>query len=232
MKSSLFRDRPARKTRMTMMVAGAVLVHCGIIGVGAMWPQRVTEQEDDSTVVDVVGPGLEPVTDSVQYVTVDNSAPTPSQESSTPTPEVPAQSDPLPPEVVPEMSEPSDVTPPPRPRRASPHTTSLPRTTSGMPGAAGVNPGATATGPGGSQAGALGWKMPKPSYPVALRATGFQGTTTVRIATDAAGNVATVEIVRSAGNILVDRHTQEYVRAFWKGPPNATRTTEFVYQLF
>ena len=223
---------------MTMMVAGAVLVHCGIVVVGAMWPQRVTQREDDSTVVDVVGPALEPVDDSVQYVTVDNSAPTPSQESATPTPEIPVQSDPLPPEVVPEMPAPSDATPPPRLRHAPLHSVNPPaaanlsRTALGTSGVPSGNPGAATGEPGNGQAGASGWKMPKPSYPAALRIAGFQGATTVRITTDAGGNVVTVEIVRSAGNVVADRHTQEYVREFWKGPPNATRTTEFVYRLF
>ena len=221
-----------------MMVAGAVLVHFGIIGVGAMWRQPATERKDDSTVVEVIGPGLEPVDENVAYVTVDNSAPTPIQDNSMPAPEPPVQSDPLPPEVVPEMPEPSDATPLPRQRDAPSRTTNPPatanlsRTAPGMPGTRSDNLGTTAGLLGSGRAGIQGWKMPRPPYPAALRATGFQGATTVRITTDANGNVTTVEIIRSAGNVLIDRNTQVYVREFWKGPPNATRTTEFVYQLF
>ena len=237
MKSSLFRDRPTRKTRMTMMVAGAVLVHFGIVGVGAMWKASVMQRKDDPTVLDVIGPGLEPVDNQVQYVTVENTAPTPSQESSTPTPEVSVPSDPLPSEVVPEMSDLSDATPPPRPRQVPSRTanpSAMANSTRATPGTSGAptgNPGSTAGVPGSGRTGAQGWKMPKPPYPMALRTTGLQGATTLRITTDANGNVTAVEIIRSAGNALLDHNTQVYVREFWKGPPNATRTTEFVYQL-
>ena len=53
----------------------------------------------------------------------------------------------------------------------------------------------------------------------------------MQITTDAFGNVSDVAIVRSAGNAVLDAATRSYVRANWKGPANASRTTEFVYQI-
>ena len=231
MEPSLFRDRPARKTRMTMMVSGAVLIHFSIVGVGAMWQQPVTAPPKDLVTLVFPDPPTDP---GVQLLPVANSAPVETPDPSTPMPQVPTYTDVPPTAVVPEMSEPSDNTPPPKPRHASIHATNALSALNSAHGAAsasslsGNNLGVT---PGSGRAGTPLWTTPKPPYPSNLRTARLQGTTTVKIVTDASGNVATVVIVRSAGNALLDRYTQNYVREFWKGPANATRTTEFVYQI-
>ena len=74
------------------------------------------------------------------------------------------------------------------------------------------------------------WYMPHPPYPAGRLLTGT-GVTTVRIITDASGRIASAVIVRSTGNPILDAHTVIYVREHWRGPANASRTTEFVYQL-
>ena len=220
---------------MTMMVAGAVLIHFGIVRTGAMWqPPAVGPARNFVTLVDPAPPS-DP---GVQILPVHNDAPIETPDSSTPTPSVPLPSDLSPPPVVPEMLEPSDATPPPaKPRHTTSRVTNAPATANlahaltGNPGTSGNSFGTTAGASGSGRAGDPAWKTPRPPYPQAALAYRFQGATTVRITTDAEGNVATVEIVRAAGNALLDHNTQTYVREFWKGPPNATRTTEFVYQI-
>ena len=76
----------------------------------------------------------------------------------------------------------------------------------------------------------MSWYMPHPPYPAGRLLTAT-GVTTVRIVTDASGRVASAAIVRSTGNPILDAHTVIYVREHWRGPANASRTTEFVYQL-
>ena len=71
--------------------------------------------------------------------------------------------------------------------------------------------------------------MPPPPYTRAVRASQVTGTTTVRITTDAVGRVSNVVIVKTTGSSALDNHTSSYVRNNWHGPPNASRTTEFVY---
>ena len=88
----------------------------------------------------------------------------------------------------------------------------------GIPGALGV--GST-----------LGWKTPRPPYPRSQLLSRVQGTTTVHFTTDASGNVASATIVKSTGNAALDASTLSFVRANWRGPANASRTTEFSYQI-
>ena len=211
---------------MTMLVAGAVLIHTAIAGLGALWQRPVVAAQNESeTPIEIVDSSARPDADNIRYITVTNTAPALTPESPMPVPEDAAVNEPAPPMAVPNFSEPADGASPPKPRHAAnPPMGSGPTHTAAD----------LSAGPGGTRGTASGvrsWKTPKPPYPAALQSAGFQGATTVRITTDASGNIATVEIVKSAGNALLDRNTQSYVREFWKGPPNATRTTEFVYQL-
>ena len=217
-----------------MMVSSAVLIHLSIVGVGAIWSQPIKVPSPDAMTTLVFEPPIDP---GVRILSVSNEAPIETPDPSTPTPQTSVPSDLSPAAAVPEMPELSDATPPPRSRHISlhaPHTLAPINTvhavTSGSNGLNGI-PGAATGSSGVGKVGALEWKTPKPPYPRTVLASGFQGATTVRITTDANGNIATVEIVRSAGNLLLDHNTQAYVREFWKGPPNATRTTQFVYQI-
>ena len=222
---------------MTMMLSGAVLIHCSIVGVGAMWQQPVTAPKDDVPYIDIDGPPPGPAGGEVQILPVPNNAPAGTPESSTPSPETPSTRDPTPPEIFPDMKFPAEATPPPRTKHTVSRTgnlsaaASLSQTSASASGAPAGNSRGPASSPGNGGAGVRAWKMPKPPYPRTVMTTGPQGATTVRITTDANGNVATVEIVRSTGNALLDHHTQTYVREFWKGPPNASRTTEFIYEI-
>ena len=215
---------------MTMMVSGAVLVHFSIVEVGAVWQQPITAPPED--LVTIVFP--DPPDPGVQILPVVHTAPIETPDPSTPTPQAPTYADVPPTSAVPEMSEPVDATPPPKVKHTLSRATNAPSASNPAHGAAtsssvsGSGSGAT---PGAARAGTPLWITPKPPYPGAMRSARLQGTTTVRIVTDADGNAATVVIVRSAGNASLDRYTQTYVREFWKGPANATRTTEFVYQI-
>ena len=212
---------------MTMMVAGAVLIHTAIAGLGAFWQRPVVAaQNDGETGIEIVDNPPESGAENIQYVTVANTAPALTPENPMSAPENVAVNEPAPPMFAPDISEPSDVAPTVKPR----YSAHPPVGTAGPAHTAANLPGGP-SGNRGTAAGGQGWKTPKPPYPVALQSAGFQGATTVRITTDASGDIATVEIVKSAGNALLNRNTQTYVRQFWKGPPNATRTTEFVYQL-
>ncbi len=75
------------------------------------------------------------------------------------------------------------------------------------------------------------WKTPSPNYPAQARMSRVQGTTKVRVSTDATGNISSVVIVKSVGSAILDANTQGWAKMNWHGPANATRDVEFAYRL-
>ncbi len=92
-------------------------------------------------------------------------------------------------------------------------------------------PALSAASPSETPPVVAGWRTPVPPYPVQARMSHVQGTTTVRITTDASGNVSICVIVKSAGSSILDSSTQGYVIHNWKGPPNSSHDTTFDYRL-
>lgn len=228
---SLFVRQAPKKGRVGLMLAASLLFHGGIVGIAALWLQP--DPEEHTVIIGELIPVEEgkpapwspPATPEVSEIP-DATTPTPPDAESIPTPPVLTQD--------PEMEE--TVKPTPVPRRslsvrpAMPTRVTGPQTTShsttNQPGS-GV-PGNANAGP----AGAVGvWSMPHPPYPPGLLASHATGATTVQITTDASGRVSNVVILKSAGNPVFDNQTENYVRTHWHGPPNASRTTQFIYQI-
>ena len=86
------------------------------------------------------------------------------------------------------------------------------------------------TSPGSPSAGS-NWKISKPPYPYAMRAARAQGSGTLRVATNASGQVTEANVTQSSGSSTLDENTSHYARSFWSGPPNSTRLVPFTYQL-
>ena len=84
--------------------------------------------------------------------------------------------------------------------------------------------------PGGQKIGTQGWRTPKPPYPNSALASHIQGSGSVRISTDASGNVTNVVVTGPISPVL-DANTRSFARGNWKGPPNATRTVAVIYQI-
>ena len=120
---SLFRDRPTYRSRMTMFVAGAVLLHTGFAGLGALWQQPAMVPKGQTTILDFSDPNLPPDSGEVQYVPVLDNPPARTPDSSTPTSQTPLVPDVPTPNVVPEMQEPANVMPSLRPRHEAFHST-------------------------------------------------------------------------------------------------------------
>ena len=66
-----------------------------------------------------------------------------------------------------------------------------------------------------------GGERPQPPYPQAAVQQGVQGTVTLRIIGDAAGNVLSVEVKESSGFAVLDRETAEFVKRHWHLPTDA-----------
>lgn len=223
--------RPARRHRLVITIALSVLVHGGMVVLGGIWPAQVPQPRMEVSTPEPGGIIEVPIEEPVpagRTVVPPEMLPVP--------PETPEVESVLSDVRMPVMEEPrTQATPPPTPRNvavrnsraASPSSQAVRRTDFRDQGA--PSNGAGIPGPGGRSG--QGWSTQKPPYPYAARASHVQGSTVVRVTTDASGRVAEVVIVKSTGNALLDANTQTHVRSFWKGPPNATRTTEFVYQL-
>ena len=228
MESLFARQRP-KKGWVFLMLGGSLLVHGGLVGIGALMVQPEPPiiyvdwqvPEDDGS-----PPPPVKVTDPVEQPTM--------VDGPTATPDVIDLSVPTPPSVPDDttFAEPASPTPrlkiavkPVAPTRAN--TVHTPSSASGM-----LGNGALGSTGASRSAGVATWVMPHPPYPAAIRRlVSAGGLTTVRITTDATGRVSSVVIVRSTGNPMLDAHTVSYVRENWRGPANASRTTEFLYQL-
>lgn len=231
---SLFARTVPKRGRVFLMLGVSLLVHSGVVGIAALW--TAPEPEDHTVIIDELfdTPGQSPSGPSYTPQAVPNESAEP-----TSTPDVLQKPDPTPPEPtgIPDFLVPS--TPAPTPHRTTASrpvsqvhpaaTQSISHDVSGQPN------GGMQNGPSGGAANVVGaWVMPHPPYPrtlLAARGAGVVGATTVRITTDASGRVSNVVIVKSTGNLALDSATESYVRMNWHGPPNAGRTTEFVYQI-
>ncbi len=227
---SLFVRPAPKKGRVLVMLGASLLLHGGLVGIGALWtppdPPPHTVPIDWGDFPGPAGPPPVPVP-----------SPTNDPIDSTPTPSTPEPTVPTPPVVDDkEFSEPVQ-TPPPRKLSVS-RPPVKPRSVRTL-AAAGSNPsqpnggvtGVQSSAVAGPSANGKAWFTPHPPYPARGLNLHVTGATTVRITTDATGQVSNVVIVRSAGNPVLDTQTENYVRTNWHGPPNATRTTEFVYEI-
>lgn len=227
---SLFVHQTPKRGRVCLMLGASLLLHGGIVGIAALWLQP--EPQKGSVVTDIwldEGGNPPPASPSL-------AAPEPPEPTSSPDVVV-DQPIPTPPESTEDPDFAQIPTPIPPPRRATPsRAVTAVRTTSPQPDARSAATGQPPTGmPGGPSIGAANvaaaWVMPHPPYPHVSAGGRPTGSTTVRIITDASGRVSNVVIVKSTGNPLLDNQTQIFVRMNWHGPPNASRTTEFVYEI-
>ncbi len=136
------------------------------------------------------------------------------------------------------MTEP-DIKPTPPPKPKAPRAASTPAPANAKRGAVAqpgqvngnVDHAAKLTGtPGGSKIG-LGWKTPKPIYPYQARASHVQGSGSVRVSTNASGDVISAVISQSVGSGILDANTVAFARSNWHGPPNSTTTVPITYKL-
>ena len=226
---SLFARHVPKRGRIAVMLVGSLVIHGGLVGIGALFRQPQPDKVDVSWVPpgdgDPTAPSLPP-----EIAPPVDANPEPTATPNVIEPDVYAP--PVPADVQ-NFAEPPDPTP--RQRHATTKPTAAVRannairstSTSAVPGSG------TASVPGGNLASgttAAPWVMPHPPYPASLHSASAVSVT-VRITTDAAGRIADVVVARSTGNAALDMYTISRVRGTWHGPANASRTTEFVYQL-
>ena len=151
--------------------------------------------------------------------------------------------EPEPPPPDPPMKEPDFVEPAPKPKPApAPNPKVVAKPAPAPPGAkvgptprpgvvgGNVTQGKLTGTPGGQKVGTAGWRTPRPPYPTAALASRIQGSGSVRITTDASGNVSNV-VITGPINPLLDANTRSFARGNWKGPPNQTRTVPVIYRI-
>lgn len=225
---SLFARQAPKRQGVLLMVAGSLVFHGGLVGIGALF---VPAPSKEPVVVDWIpmdeggNPTPVSVVEPPQQIEV-NTEPTATPDVAEPTADTPPLVD------DPVFAEPFTPAPHQRVvvRTAAAPRNSMSRPFSQVPGVV-VSTASNAPGMGLGSSIPSAWTMPHPPYPSRLHGAPATGVTTVRITTDAAGRITDVVIVQSAGNPVLDAHTVSYVRANWRGPANASRTTQFVYQL-
>ena len=238
MPESLFMRRPVRRGRIVLMVVGSIAFHFAIVGVGAVFTRDTSwDVKDPPVELELADKLGDP--DVRELVVADT--PPPEDQPTPPPEETPPPDDTPPPQEDPDMADPEATPPPETPKpsakpavkRSTPAPANAKHGPVAVEGVDGGNPNGTKATrtPGGAKVSSVGWRTPKPPYPAQARMSHVQGTTTVRITTDASGNVSSVVIVKSAGSAILDNSTQGYVRNNWKGPPNSTHQTDFAYQL-
>lgn len=235
MPDSLFANRPLRRGRLAMMMAGSLVFHGALVGLAAIWPVPSSYKLPDP----VTEIGLDDhLGEEVQKLVVAEDAPTPPPES-TPEPTPPPEEEETPPPTEePDMAEPEATpTPPPKPKApraaATPPPANAKRGAVPQPGQVNGNVDSSTRlsgTPGGAKIG-QGWKTPRPNYPYQARASRVQGSGSVRVSTNAAGSVISVTIAQSVGSGILDANTIAFAKSNWKGPPNATTTVPITYQL-
>jgi protein TonB len=215
----------------------ALGVHGAIVVMGAIFERDVSwDVKEPPVELDLADKLGDP--DVRELVVADTPPP---EDQPTPPPDTPPPDDTPPPQEDPDMADPEQTPPPPTPKpaakpaapKSSPPPANAKHGPVAVEGVVGGNPAGTkATGnPGGLKVSSVGWKTPHPPYPAQARMAHVTGSTSVRITTDASGTVTSVVITKSAGSAILDSNTQSYVKMNWKGPPNSTHDTEFVYQL-
>jgi len=79
-----------------------------------------------------------------------------------------------------------------------------------------------------------GGERPQPPYPPIAKETGEQGTVTVLLGGDAAGNIISVDVKESSGFPVLDRATVDFLKRHWHLPTNTDSRrfqTSITYQL-
>ena len=79
-----------------------------------------------------------------------------------------------------------------------------------------------------------GGDRPSPSYPPIAKEQGEQGSVTVTLQADAAGNVLSVDLKSSSGYPILDRATVDFIRRHWHlptGTGSRTFQTTIIYRL-
>jgi protein TonB len=229
-------QRPYRRWRIILAVAGAVLIHASVVGIGAIWPVRRTPSARD-----VIG-NLDPFKGAEDFL--GESAPAaPSVPIAAPDvsvvavpPDDAVATEPLLPD--PELAESPTPAPSPvrdlKPGRARSSRT---RPAANAPSLKAVSQGAarggSATGANASspRRGINGWRTPKPPYPYEARAARFQGSGRILVSTDDSGAVTSATIQQSVGSAILDSNTVSFARGNWHGPPNSSTTVAITYQL-
>ena len=226
---SLFDRRQPKQGRVCLMLGASLLLHSGVVGIGALWTQPEPELHSLPPFIVDDAPSAGPPLVNVPRSSV-NETPEP---TSTPELDVKVAETPPPPTDTPDFAQPPEPTPPSRKLTAAKpasaaHPANAQTVTRAFPGQSGE--GVAGSSGNGSAKTAGTWVMPHPPYP---RTSLSQptGATTVRITTDASGRVSNVVILKSVGSPILDNQTESYVRMNWHGAANASRTTEFVYQL-
>ena len=232
--------RKPKSGRLALLFLISIGVHVGValfaIWAGKHWRFEPKAEEMLDLGMDVT------LGEEVQELIVAESTPAP--------PEPPPEPPPPPPEPEPEPPAPepmekpdfTDAAPPPPKTTPAPRPKAVAKPAPAPPGAktgptprAGVVGGNVTQGkltgtPGGQKIGNQGWRTPRPPYPAAALASRIQGSGSVRISTDVAGNVTNAVITGPIHPIL-DANTRSFARGNWKGPPNATRTVPVIYQI-
>ena len=234
MPESLFAPRRFRRSYLVYCTLGAMVLEGSLVGIAAIWPQNKTIE-----IPPVITEVVDLPSDPVRELILPNEDPIPTPEEPTPPPdETPPPDDTPPPDMEPEMTldtpkpTPSPG-PPKKPAFVRPPGTPDPRAKRGpvpQNGVVGGVPSAARTaGPLPVKNGG-GWSHPQPAYPYQARAAHITGSTTVKVTSDGSGHVANVEILRSAGNAILDNATTSFAKANWKGPPNSSTTVVFEYR--
>ncbi len=234
MPESLFMRRPPRRGRFVLMVVGSVLFHYAIVGVGAIFT-RDTSWDIPTPPVELELADKLGDPDVRELIVADT--PPPEDQPTPPPDETPPPDDTPPPQVDPDMVDPEQTPPPETPKpsvkpyvkRSTPPPANAKRGPIAQEGVVGGNPNGTKTTgtPGAKVVGH--WTTPKPPYPQQARMAKLQGSGSLRISTDASGNVSSVSIGQSAGSPILDNAIQSYARNNWKGPPNASTTVPFTF---
>ena len=239
MPESLFMRRPPRRGRFVLVLIGSLAFHSCFVLIGQIFSRDnswdVKEPPVELDLADKLG---EP--DVRELIVADTPPP---EDQPTPPPEdTPPPDDTPPPTDDPDMADPEQTPPPdtpkpktapPKPKTGTPAPANAKHGPVAQEGVVGGNPtGTKTTGkPGGLKVSNVGWRNPTPPYPAQARMAHLQGSSSVHFTTDASGSVSSVVIVKSAGSAILDSNTQNYVKMNWKGPPNASKTVEFVYQM-
>lgn len=225
---SLFVHPTPKRWRVCVMLGVSLLLHGGIIGVAGIWKQPEPPEHS----VEVTWTDVETGSDNAQQPKQEDSP-----QSATPAPpvvEIPMSTPPVAGED-PLIYEPAQTPPTRRLPVSKPlvptHTTRTATTNVRSGSFNSTSVGTNGPFGNGSAVSVGAWVTPHPPYPQSmLLKRSAAASTTVHITTDASGQISSVIIVKSAGNPLLDSYTETYVRSHWRGPANASRNTEFVYQ--